>query len=149
MLGETQDFIKISCVFHLIYTCFACQSVKDKGMTSRNGTFKLNVKEKLPESKTFQTLSRHAREVTCTFKEKLGRALRNRTEVGSQLEVFYYELLGANSQIIPHILVTNFYFPSIFFNTTFRNVMANSFQVRKVLWNPVNSHSSVRHFLLL
>lgn len=64
MLGETQGFIKISCVFHLIYTCFACQSIKDKGMTSRNGTFKLNVKEKLPQSKMSQTLSRHAKEVT-------------------------------------------------------------------------------------
>lgn len=33
-------------------------------MTSRNGTFKLNVKEKLPWSKTSQTLSRRAKEVT-------------------------------------------------------------------------------------
>lgn len=33
-------------------------------MTSRNGTFKLNVKEKLPQSKMSQTLSRHAKEVT-------------------------------------------------------------------------------------
>lgn len=64
MLGETQGFIKISCVFHLIYTCFACWSIKDKGMTSRNGTFKLNVKEKLPQSKTSQTLSRRAKELT-------------------------------------------------------------------------------------
>lgn len=38
MLGETLGFIKISCVFHLIYTCFACWSIRDKGMTSRNGT---------------------------------------------------------------------------------------------------------------
>lgn len=33
-------------------------------MTSRNGTFKLNMKEKIPQSKTSQTLSRHAKEVT-------------------------------------------------------------------------------------
>lgn len=83
--------------------------------------------------------------MTCTFKEKLGRALRNTTEVGSLLEVFYYELLGANSQIDPHILVTIFFiFPLsfFFFNTTFRNVVANSFQVRRVLWSPGNSPSS-------
>lgn len=37
-------------------------------MTSRNGTFKLDVKEKLPQtSKTSQTLSSHAKGVTETL----------------------------------------------------------------------------------
>lgn len=65
MVRETLGFIKISHVFHLIYTCSACWSIKDKGMPSRNGTFKLNVKEKLPQtSETSQTLSSHAQGVT-------------------------------------------------------------------------------------
>lgn len=64
MPGETLGFIKISCVFHLIHTCSACWSIKDKGMTSRNGTFKLNVNENLLQtSKISQTLSSHAKGV--------------------------------------------------------------------------------------
>lgn len=44
-----------------------------------------------------------------------------------------------------------FLFPLFFFlfNTSLKNVIAKSFQVRKVVWDPARSQSSIRPFLFL
>lgn len=42
-----------------------------------------------------------------------------------------------------------FFFFLLLFNTTVKNVMAKSFQVRKVVWDPAHSESNVRPFLFL